>query len=108
MKFPGLCGICRRQTALSISLLPCAKGAREEEKRVIEAAGVSAVEFALFFFFHAHTHHLLVLMCSSFPGYTLIFQKAQKRFVFALLAQLNPPDRSYQSLMFLCGYFRTQ
>lgn len=61
-----------------------------------------------FFSFHAHTHHLLVLMCSSFPGYTLIFQKAQKRFVFAHLAQLNPPDRSYQSLMVLCGYFRTQ
>lgn len=56
---------------------PSAKGAGKEEKRVMEAAGVSTVEFARSnFFFHAHTHHLLLLMHCSFPGHTLIFPKA--------------------------------
>lgn len=73
---PGLCGICRRQTALSISL-PGSTVCQRGWKGGKTSHGSSRCQHSgicPFFFFHAHTHHLLFLICSSSPGYTLIFQ----------------------------------
>lgn len=81
----------------------CAKGAGKEEKRVMEAAGVSTVEFALFFFFPCTHPSFIVFNVLQFSR--LHFDISKQGFVLALLTQLNSPDRSYQSSMFSCELF---